>query len=333
MARRKPKKRKTSVKKIYKKVVQAALLIIVAAALFFFVNDKYLHINGIPSTNDIIIFFGGGVKPLIIPKENEAAVHFIDVGQADCELIVTPNYNILIDSGTGEDMGNIMGYLNFQKIEKLDLVICTHPHADHIGGMYKILMNYKVDKMIMPRIPADMVPDTVNYLKMMAETEINKIDVQYAEVGEKYVISDSSYVEILAPSEDYYDDLNDFSIVAKFVNGDNSFLFTGDLTSKSEKDLMKTGADIDVDVLKVGHHGSAGSSSEEFLQAVTPDIAVFEVAEINYYGHPRSEVFDRLEQAGCKEYYFTSRDGNVVILSNGSELRVETENVYRADAA
>ncbi len=319
------KKRKPSVRQIYKKIVSAVLLIITVAALFFFVNDKFLKIDWIPSSNNVIIFFGGGVKPLVKPKGNEAVVHFIDVGQADCELIVTKNYTVLIDSGTGDDIGNILGYLNFQDIDKIDLVICSHPHGDHIGGMYKIIMDYNVKKIIMPKIPEDMVPETVSYLKMMAEIDMKNIDVQYAVVGERYLIDEDTYIEILSPLEDYYDDLNDFSIAAKFVDGENSFLFTGDLTNISEKDLIESGADIDVDVLKVGHHGSAGSSSVEFLEAVTPDIAVFEVAEINYYGHPRSEVFDRLEEVGCDEFYTTSRDGNIVIVSNGTELRIETE--------
>lgn len=301
------------------------LLIISAVALFFFVNDKFLKIDGIPTTNDVIIFFGGGIKPLVKPLGNEAVVHFIDVGQADCELITTKNYNILIDGGLDNNLGNIMGYLNFQEINKLDLVICTHPHADHIGGMYKILMKYRVDKLIMPKIPADQIPETISYEKMMAEIEMKNIDVQYANVGEKFIVDENTFVEILAPLADHYDDLNDFSVVAKFVHGENSFLFTGDLTSVGEKDMIESGSDFDVDVLKVGHHGSAGSSSIEFLEKVTPEIAVFEVAELNYYGHPRSVVFERLEQVGCDEFYVTSRDGNIVIVSDGSKLHVETE--------
>lgn len=321
----KRRKRKANAKHVYKKVVSAVLLVIIAAALFFFVNDKFLKISGIPTSNDIAVFFGGGVKPFVKPLDNEAVVHFIDVGQADCELITTKNYNILIDSGMSENVGDVLGYLNFMGINKLDLVICSHPHGDHIGGMYKILMNYKVDKLIMPKVPVDLIPETVSYDKMMAEIKLKKINVQYANVGEKFTIDENTFVEILAPLGDYYDDLNDFSIVAKFVHGANSFLFTGDLTSVSEEDLIKSGRDFDVDVLKVGHHGSAGSSSMEFLKRVTPEIAVFEVAEINYYGHPRSVVFDRLEKAGCNEFYTTSRDGNIAIISNGASLRVETE--------
>lgn len=333
MPKKLKRKRKANAKHIYRKVVSAVLLFIIAAALFFFINDKYLKISGIPTSNDIVVFFGGGVKPLVKPLENEAVVHFIDVGQADCELITTKNYNILIDSGIYENVGNVLSYLNFLDIKKLDLVICTHPHSDHIGGMYKILMNYKVEKLIMPKVPVDLVPDTVSYEKMMAGIKMKNVDVQYANVGEKYTIDQNTYVEILAPLSDHYDDLNDFSVVAKFVHGANSFLFTGDLTSIGEKDLIKSGSDFDVDVLKVGHHGSAGASSVDFLKKVTPEIAVFEVAEINYYGHPRSAVFERLEQVGCDEYYVTSRDGNIAIISNGANLRVETEKKSTQNAA
>ena len=132
-------------------------------------------------------------------------------------------------------------------------------------------------------------------------------------------------MQIFAPMYADYDNLNNLSLVLKFVHGDNSFLFTGDLENEGELDLEHSNWDLDCDVIKIGHHGSAGSSSENFLRKVSPEIAVFEVSRVNYHGHPRKEVIDKLRNTGCQQMYFTASNGNIAIVSDGLSLRVETE--------
>lgn len=314
-------------KKIIKSVKSIAASIFLAAALFLYLNDNYFQIKAVPSAYDIIRFFGGGAKPYAELSDNEIAVSFIDVGQGDCELISANGCNILIDCGDKDKINDVMGFLQYSGVKRIDTVIITHPHDDHFGGMTKLLKRFKVGEVIMPELEVN----SVSYLRLMNFINENNINYRYSEAGEHLALGDGVYLDILAPLFLDYSDENDFSIAARLVYGETSFLFTGDLARDGELDLIDAGTELHADVLKVGHHGSAGSSSAEFLQRVSPRIAVFEAGAINYYGHPRSEVLDRLAEVGCAEAYSTAANGNVVIISDGKELRVltEKENAYR----
>lgn len=296
-------------------------MIFLAALLFLHLNDRYFHIGVIPSTKDIVRFFGGGAKPYVKPNDGEVTVSFIDVGQGDCELISTGEYNILIDCGDDDTIDRVTGFLKYSGVEYLNMVIVTHPHDDHYGGMYKLLKKINVGEVIMPELDVE----GNAYARFLRVIEEEKIPLRYAAAGESFELGEDSLLEIIAPIYLDYDDENDSSIVARFTHGETTFLFTGDLGRAGELDLLDSGAALRVDVLKAGHHGSAGSSSAEFLQQVSPKIAVFESGKINYYGHPRSEVLDRLESAGCEEAYSTASNGNIVIVSDGRELRVVVE--------
>lgn len=306
-------------------IKDTALFVFCAVGLFFLLNDLFFHINGVPSSTDIVRLFGGGPKPYVELKSGEAAVSFINVGQGDCELIRTGKYNILIDSGDIAYENDVVGFLKYSGVDHLDIVIVSHPHTDHYGAMYEVLRNFKVGLLIMPELPEDKIPYGITYERLLTVIDDNKIPIRYAKADERFYLGDDCYLDILSPRFYDYDDLNDFSVTAKFVHGENSFLFTGDLQKFSELDLIESGADVDVDVLKVGHHGSAGASCEEFLNAVTPDIAVFEAAEYNLYRHPRTEVLERLTAVGCDTTYSTANNGNVVMVSDGECLRVEVE--------
>ena len=302
-----------------------ALFLFFAVGLFFLLNDTFFRIGGVPSAADVVRFFGGGAKPYAGLADGEAAVSFINVGQGDCELIRTGKYNILIDSGDIDCENEVVGFLKYSGVERLDIVIVTHPHTDHYGAMYEVLRNFEVGLCLMPELPEDMIPYGITYERFLTVIADRNIPARYAKADERFYLGEDCYLDILSPR--YYDhsDLNDFSVTAKFVHGENSILFTGDLQEFSELDLIESGADIDADVLKVGHHGSAGASCEEFLNKVTPDIAVFEAAEYNLYRHPRTEVIERLKNAGCAETYSTANNGNIVIVSDGEGLRVVTE--------
>lgn len=328
MARRKAnhtRKSRKSAKKLLETAASAALLAILTFALIVFVNEKFIRWDFIPSSADIVHFFGGGGTPYVKPLDDEAAVYFIDVGQGDCELIRTKNCNILIDCGEEENADEVIGFIRYSGVERLDYVIATHPHSDHIGGMYRILESFDVGMVIIPKIPRDIAPNTLFYSKMLNTIKNRGINREYSAAGKIYTLGENASLEIIAPLYDEYEELNNFSIVARLTHGANTFLFTGDAESLAELDILDNGIDVSADVLKVAHHGSAGANSKAYLEKVRPKIAVICVGSDNSYGHPHKEVLKRLVQVGCDEIYTTAADGNVVIISDGASLRVRTE--------
>lgn len=327
MARRKTthaRKSRKSAKKLFETAASAALLAILTFALIVFVNEKFIRWDFIPSSADIVHFFGGGT-PYVKPLDDEAAVYFIDVGQGDCELIRMKNCNILIDCGEEENADEVIGFIRYSGVERLDYVIATHPHSDHIGGMYRILESFDVGTVIIPKIPRDIAPNTLFYSKMLNTIKNRGINREYSAAGKIYTLGENASLEIIAPLYDEYEELNNFSIVARLTHGANTFLFTGDAESLAELDILDNGIDVSADVLKVAHHGSAGANSKAYLEKVRPKIAVIGVGSDNSYGHPHKEVLKRLVQVGCDEIYTTAADGNVVIISDGASLRVRTE--------
>lgn len=328
MARRKAnhtRKSRKSAKKLLETAASAALLAILTFALIVFVNEKFIRWDFIPSSADIVHFFGGGGTPYVKPLDDEAAVYFIDVGQGDCELIRTKNCNILIDCGEEENADEVIGFIRYSGVERLDYVIATHPHSDHIGGMYRILESFDVGTVIIPKIPRDIAPNTLFYSKMLNTIKNRGINREYSAAGKIYTLGENASLEIIAPLYDEYEELNNFSIVARLTHGANTFLFTGDAESLAELDILDNGIDVSADVLKVAHHGSAGANSKAYLEKVRPKIAVIGVGSDNSYGHPHKDVLKRLAKVGCDEIYTTAADGNVVIISDGASLRVRTE--------
>lgn len=328
MARRKAnhtRKSRKSAKKLLETAASAALLAILTFALIVFVNEKFIRWDFIPSFADIVHFFGGGGTPYVKPLDDEAAVYFIDVGQGDCELIRTKNCNILIDCGEEENADEVIGFIRYSGVERLDYVIATHPHSDHIGGMYRILESFDVGTVIIPKIPRDIAPNTLFYSKMLNTIKNRGINREYSAAGKIYTLGENASLEIIAPLYDEYEELNNFSVVARLTHGANTFLFTGDAESLAELDILDNGIDVSADVLKVAHHGSAGANSKAYLEKVRPKIAVIGVGSDNSYGHPHKDVLKRLAQVGCDEIYTTAADGNVVIISDGASLRVRTE--------
>lgn len=328
MARRKAnhtRKSRKSAKKFFETAASAAVLVILSFALVVFVNEKFIKWDFIPSSADIVHFFGGGGTPYVKPLDDEAAVYFIDVGQGDCELIRTKNCNILIDCGEEEKADEVIGFIRCSGVERLDYVIATHPHSDHIGGMYRILESFDVGTVILPKIPRSAEPETLFYSKMLNTIKNRGINREYSAAGKIYTLGENASLEIISPIYDEYEELNNFSIVARLTHGANTFLFTGDAESLAELDILDNGIDVSADVLKVAHHGSAGANSKAYLEKVRPKIAVIGVGSDNSYGHPHKDVLKRLAQVGCDEIYTTAADGNIVIISDGASLRVRTE--------
>ena len=315
----------TDKKRLPKLMGYFIFFVLSVSALFFYLNDEFWRLKGVPSSADVLRVFGCGSKAYANAESGEASVSFIDVGQGDCELIRANGYNILIDSGEEYYKNDVAGFLKFSGVDRLDMVILSHPHSDHCGGMYDILRSFDAGLFLMPELPEALMPQNAEYKKMLSVINENGINARYSKPNERFKLGENCFLELLSPLYFDYDSVNDFSVVVKFVYGESSFLFTGDLSEFSELDLLESGADIGADVLKAAHHGSKGSSCEEFLNAVSPKITVFEVGEINSNEQPSTEVLERLIKAGCHTTYCTAENGNVTIFSDGSSLRVETE--------
>ena len=244
-------------------------------------------------------------------------VHFIDVGQADCVLVKSANATILIDAGNRDDSTSIIKYLKTQGVKSIDLAVGTHPHEDHIGGLADILKAVPVKKLMMPKVTTN--TKTFEYLL----TTIKKKGMKIASpnVGEKLTYGNMVFT-VMAPNGSVYEDMNNYSIVLKLQNGTNSFLFTGDAEDISEAEMLSKStvkASLKADVLKVGHHGSANSSTDEFLDVVKPKYAVIPVGKGNDYGHPAKSTIERLQSRNINVFR-TDLNGTIVATSDGKNL-------------
>lgn len=249
-------------------------------------------------------------------------VTYMDVGQADSILIQIPNgKNILIDAGNNEDAEMITSYLKKQGIRRLDVVIGTHPHEDHIGSLDKVIQTFEIGQVIMPKVATN----TQTYKEVLTAIQDKGLKIKEAKAGLKLELgsmeatSPQISAEILAPISSQYEDMNNYSAVLRLVYGQSTFLFVGDAESVSEKELLTSSSDLKADVLKVGHHGSNSSTTQEFLNKVSPKYAVISVGRDNTYGHPTPSTLDRLKKSGV-EVYRTDELGTIVSESNGTEI-------------
>jgi len=251
-------------------------------------------------------------------------VIFFDVGQGDAIFIETPKrHQILIDGGPGsvilEKLGKSMPFYD----RTIDLIILTHPEFDHLSGFNEVLKKYKVSNILWTGI----VRDTAEYKEWKKLIEEEKAEIFIAKAGQKILWESetNNYMEVLYPFENLegkvFEDSNNTSIISKLVFGKNSFLFTGDAYKNVEGELINKKAEIDSDVLKVSHHGSKTSSSEEFIKSVSPQIAVISAGIGNKYGHPHQEVLELLEKYDIKVSR-TDKDGDIKIISDGKNYEV-----------
>jgi len=251
-------------------------------------------------------------------------VHYIDVGQGDCSLVVCDGQTLLIDAGENGHETEVINYLRSLGIDKLDYIIATHPHSDHIGGLPEVIEEFGMDNIIMPRLTKAQTPTTKTYTRMLEEIKKSGAKVIAAKPGSTYTLG-TAVIDILGPITDDAESLNSMSVVAKITHGENTFMFTGDAETDEEKEIVGTGADLDCDVLKMGHHGSNTSSHKDFLAKVTPEVCVILCGENNDYGHPHREPLERVKKY-TDEIYRTDICGDIVITSDGENLDIEYEN-------
>lgn len=252
-------------------------------------------------------------------ETEELSVHFIDVGQGDCVLALMPGgKTMLIDGGNRGDGESIVDYITAAGVEKIDYVIGTHPHEDHIGGLDDVIRNFEIGEIYMPRVSTN----TKVFEDLLAVIDDNGNKINVAATGKSLFGYGSVRAECLAPNaESEYRDLNDYSAVIKLTFGGVSFLFTGDAEEISEKEMLGDSEGLKADVLKVGHHGSESSTSAEFLEAVAPTYAVISCGKDNKYGHPSEETLEKLSDI---RLYRTDLDGTVIFTTDGKSVSVET---------
>ena len=252
------------------------------------------------------------------PGDNEIIVAFLDVGQGDSILIWSRDNAVLIDGGNPNQRDTVLGYLRRAGITRLDYVVATHPHRDHIGGLVGVLGRVDVGRVLMP----DVVHTTDTFENFIAVIENNQIPATAPVPGERFTAGIIEFT-VLAPITGG-SNLNDASIVLRLEHGDTSFLFTGDAEAVSERAMIASGRNLRSDVLKVGHHGSRTSTTAAFLDAVQPLAAVISVGRGNQFGHPHDEVVERLVDRGIAIYrtdlmgtVFMATDGVRVVLLQG----------------
>ena len=253
-----------------------------------------------------------------IVDESKLQIIYFDVGQADSTLIMNNGKTTLIDAGNDTDGDDLVKYIKFQKISKIDTVIATHLHADHIGGLDDIIDNFDIGTVYMP--------DTINTDKQVEEfldaMERKKLNYEVPEVGEKFKngLADCEVMSI----DNKAKDLNNSSIVIQMNYLGQSYLFMGD----SEKEVENSRDWNKVNVLKVGHHGSNTSSTERFLNQVKPEIAIISVGANNQYKHPSTDVLTRLKSLNIN-IYRTNEYGSILLESNGMQnivKKIKTSN-------
>lgn len=268
--------------------------------------------------NDDIEF----IEKEVINYEGQLQVHFIDVGQGDSILVKKDDSSMLIDAGNNWDGEKVVNYLRDQGISKLDFLVGTHPHADHIGGLDDVIDAYDIGKIIMPNA----IATTKTFEDVLDSIQNKNMTISKARVGDKYDL-DGATIEILAPISDEYSSLNNYSIVLKLTYGTTSYLFTGDAEVLSENEMVNRDmAILKSDVLKLGHHGSSTSTSSEFLDAVDPTYGVITVGEDNDYGHPHREVMALINEKGIKTYR-TDLQGTIISVSDGNNISFGTDEI------
>lgn len=278
---------------------------------------KILLILGIIACLAVIILFW-----LYYYQSKKLEVDFLDVGQGDAILIKAPTgQNILVDGGPDKTVLKRLSENLAWWDRRIDLMILTHPHDDHVSGLIDVLKRYRVKKILY----TGAVHNAPNYLTWLKLVRDRKVPLVIMDKAQTINLGAAAKIDILSPDESFLgktaDDLNQTSIVFKLAYGQNKFLFTGDAGEPVEKKLLEQSADLRADLLKIGHHGSQYSSSQEFLEKVRPKTAVIEVGKNNDFGHPSLRVIKKLERIGA-EVFRTDLNGTIRVVSDGVNIKI-----------
>ena len=245
-------------------------------------------------------------------------VHYLDVGQGDSIFVELPNNEtMLIDAAESYQSENIINYLKNLNYQKIDYVIGTHPHTDHIGGLKDIINTFEIGKIYMPKV----VSTTKTYESLLMAIKDKNLKINTAKAGTSIIDTDALKINILAPNNSTYTELNNYSVVTKITYGTTKFLFMGDAEKLSENEIKE---DVTADVIKIGHHGSNTSSSIDFIKKVNAKYGIISVGLNNKYNLPKEETITNWENSGTK-IYLTSTNGTIRASSDGTNIKIESE--------
>ena len=266
-------------------------------------------------------FLGLGLFTETVPMaEGTAQAVFVDVGQGDATILAADGVFVLIDGGEEGEGNEVIQAARDLGVDRFDLVIATHPHSDHIGGIDEVMAAYPVDRIMMP----DAENSSLAFERLLDAVDAQNLRIETPEPGDTLEMG-SMTLCFLHPRRDVEYDMNDYSIAVRADLPGGSILLTGDGESAAEKEMLESGLRLQADVYKAAHHGSSTSNSRRFLERVDPDYAVISCGADNSYGHPHEEVLARLEELHV-EIFSTAESGRVtVIFSSDAPIRVETE--------
>lgn len=261
-------------------------------------------------------------------EDVRAEVRFFDVGQGDSALIRFPGagngYTVLIDTGEREYADGLCETLEDLGVARIDALVMSHPHSDHMGAMGELMRQLPVGRLYMPVVPEEHTPTTRAYERVLDAALEENIPVTRLVRGTAIEVPEGAALTAFSPEEDAdWEEMNNYSAVLKLTVGETAFLFAGDAEAESEALILAAGCDVSADVLKCGHHGSSTSTSSAFLEAVAPEAAVISCGAENPYGHPHRETVEKLKEADV-DILRTDRDGTVCFVTDGERLSLKT---------
>lgn len=250
-------------------------------------------------------------------EQKNMRVHYIDVGQGDAIFIELPNsQTILIDAGESSKGQNVINYIKSLGFSKIDYLFGTHPHTDHIGGLSQVINAFDIGKIYMPKA----VSTSKTYENLLNTIATKGLKINNAKAGINVIRENNITADIIAPNNDSYSSLNNYSIILKIKFKDKSFIFTGDAETLSENEIK---TDVSADVIKIGHHGSDTSSGQSFVNKVKAKYAIVSVGSNNRYDHPIQSIIDRWQNSGAK-IYRTDLNGTIIVTTNGTSIDIKT---------
>lgn len=244
------------------------------------------------------------------------------LGNGDSILFMQGNKVMLIDCGTKSKGNDVVEYLKGQGIKKIDILIGTHPHDDHMGGMSEVIKSFEIGTLYTPDTSQNNIT-TSWYLDFLNTVEEKNVNWIYPKVGDILELGEAT-VQILAPNSNKYEDLNNYSIVTKITYGNVNILSMGDAEKLSEDEILKNGLNVGAQIIKAGHHGSNTSSSENFINAVNPEYTLISAKKGNTYNHPIKSVMELFERKNIKVYR-TDEAGTIVMTTNGTNINFDKE--------